>query len=239
MQIRYFQKGFNYSQDGPGNRLVIHLQGCNLHCPWCSNPEGIELSSGQCISSKELLNECISCQRLFFDGGGVTFTGGECTLQRNALKEVLYGCKQNGIHTAIETNGTCPYDKDLFENIDLIISDFKHYDRQQLAKRVGHVRDYQENIVNYINSGKQLLIRIVLISGFNANNTDAIKFAEFFKDLPTENTSFEFLPYHEYGKNKWLKLGKPYEMQNAFISKETIKYFENIFKIYHLTTIRS
>ena len=40
MELFVFQKGFNYSQDGPGNRLVYHLSGCSLRCPWCSNPEG-------------------------------------------------------------------------------------------------------------------------------------------------------------------------------------------------------
>ncbi len=25
--MRIFQKGFNFAQDGPGNRLVYHLQG--------------------------------------------------------------------------------------------------------------------------------------------------------------------------------------------------------------------
>ena len=37
--IRIFGQGFNFSQDGPGNRLVYHLAGCNFRCPWCSNPE--------------------------------------------------------------------------------------------------------------------------------------------------------------------------------------------------------
>lgn len=239
MQIRYFHKGFNYSQDGLGNRLVIHMQGCNLHCPWCANPEGMNKNGGNTVPTKELLCDIVSCKRLFFDGGGVTFTGGECTLQKNALKEVLKGCKQNGIHTAIETNGTCPYDNELFENIDLIISDFKHYDGEKLAKRVGHVRDYKKNIANYLKNGKPVIIRIVLINGFNAEKGDAEKFAEFFNALPTDNATFEFLPYHEYGKSKWLKLGKPYEMQNAFVTQGTVKLFEDVFISCRLKTIRS
>ena len=46
MKLTLFQKGFNYSQDGPGNRLVYHLFGCNMRCPWCANPEGIYPAPG-------------------------------------------------------------------------------------------------------------------------------------------------------------------------------------------------
>lgn len=239
MQIRYFQKGFNFSQDGPGNRLVIHLQGCNLHCPWCSNPEGMNVNDGKSVSTEDLIQEIISCKRLFFDGGGVTFTGGECTLQKDALMQVLKSCKQNGIHTAIETNGTCPYTADLFENIDFIISDFKHYDEEKLRKRVGQVRDYRKNITDYLKSGKPVLIRIVLINGFNAKKEDAVAFATFFKDLPVKNAKFEFLPYHEYGKSKWEKLGKEYQMKNAFVTQDSVTLFEEVFKSYHYKIIRS
>ncbi len=27
--------------DSPGIRTIVFLKGCNMHCPWCENPEGI------------------------------------------------------------------------------------------------------------------------------------------------------------------------------------------------------
>jgi pyruvate-formate lyase-activating enzyme len=53
-RIRIFNKGWNFSQDGPGNRLIYHLQGCNLYCPWCSNPEGIPLSGSMLVNSDKI-----------------------------------------------------------------------------------------------------------------------------------------------------------------------------------------
>ena len=79
--VRIFQKGFHYSQDGPGNRLIYHLQGCNLRCPWCANPEGLLLDGGTEYTVEELVAEAKRSRMMFFDGGGVTLTGGEVTMQ--------------------------------------------------------------------------------------------------------------------------------------------------------------
>lgn len=54
VKIRVFQKGFNFAQDGPGNRLVYHLQGCNMRCSWCANPEGMA-PRGSLMVKRELL----------------------------------------------------------------------------------------------------------------------------------------------------------------------------------------
>ncbi len=45
--MKIFQKGFNFSQDGPENRLVYHLQGCIMKCIRCSNSEGMNILGGK------------------------------------------------------------------------------------------------------------------------------------------------------------------------------------------------
>ena len=120
MELKVFGKGFNYSQDGPGNRLVYHLKGCNMHCPWCSNPEGMHPEKGDyyTVTAEELLSEAIISKPMFFDDGGVTFTGGEATLQFEALSSLLSKLKEAGISTAIETNGTAKNLPLLFDKLD-------------------------------------------------------------------------------------------------------------------------
>ncbi|WP_257979896.1 4Fe-4S cluster-binding domain-containing protein, partial [Aeromonas salmonicida] len=39
--------------DGPGNRLVLFLQGCNFRCPGCHNPHTMGLCDhcGDCVAT--------------------------------------------------------------------------------------------------------------------------------------------------------------------------------------------
>ena len=233
--MRIFGKGFNFSQDGPGNRLVYHLSGCNMRCPWCSNPEGMDMSAGNDYTVDEIVSECISVKPMLFSGGGITFTGGEATLQWEELIDLLSRLKECGIHTAIETNATSERLLSIAEHVDYLIMDFKHFDGDILERFTGvHNRQIKENLEALLKSGRQVHIRIPLINGFNADNPQA--FAEYFSGLDTSNAVFELLPYHEYGKGKWRT---EYKIKDGFVSEETVKEFRKILTVHGLTVINT
>ena len=231
--VRIFYKGFNFSQDGPGNRLVYHLSGCNMRCIWCSNADGMQADAGKDYTPEEIISECISCKPMYVSGGGVTFTGGEATLQHNELLEVLKGLKAAKIHTAIETNGTMENLSLLLPFIDYLIMDFKHYDSEELKKYTGVGNEIiKKNFEQNCASGRQQHIRIPLINGINAQNPKG--FAEYFSAHNTSNTVFEFLPYHEYGKEKWKG---EYKVQNGFITDKILQNHIQTFKNYGLKVV--
>lgn len=242
MLLRYFQKGFNYSQDGPGNRLVYHLQGCNMCCPWCSNPEGMNIQD-KCEEKAvdEVFAEILSCKPMFFDGGGVTFTGGEATLQSDAVFTLMKKAQENGISTAIETNAATPKLVRLCEVCDCFMIDLKHPDAQTLKEVTGaNLHIITENI-KAVSQKKHIHIRIPLIHGFNDDDKTLKQFTEFFGTLKNKNSKFdiELLPYHEYGKEKWDKCNKEYTVKDAFVSKETLQKFKNTFKENGFTVINT
>ncbi len=231
--MRIFQKGFNFGQDGPGNRLVYHLQGCNMKCIWCSNPEGMSPDGGKEYSLDEIENECVRSRMMFFSDGGVTFTGGEATLQHEELLELLKRLKKHEINTCIETNGASKKLPELLEHIDHLIMDFKHYDSDILKKFTGVGNENIKSNFEYIcSSGRQGHIRIPLINGVNTDNPEG--FAQYFSKFDTENVVFEFLCYHEYGKDKWTS---EYKMKDGFVPKEKLNEFIAVFGEYGLKII--
>ena len=48
--------------DGDGIRTAIFLKGCNLHCPWCCNPESQSFST-QAVVHHSLCTACLACYR--------------------------------------------------------------------------------------------------------------------------------------------------------------------------------
>lgn len=227
--IFIFQKGFNYSQDGPGNRLVYHLCGCNLKCPWCSNPEGMEITEkAEKLTVENIVKEAVSCKMMFIDNGGVTLTGGEVTCQKAAVLNLLKTLKENNIHTCIETNASVTGCDEIFTEVDYMIADFKSPFENKLKSVTGaDINIIKDNLLLRAKTGKPLLIRIPLINQFNNTPEDAVAFAEFFEILQKEscndNLFFEILTYHEYGKEKYGKLGKDYQVSNGFVADADVK----------------
>ncbi len=154
---------------------------------------------------------------MFFDGGGVTMTGGEVTVQFDAVKDFLTAMKENGVHTAIETNGIHRRLPELFPVVDYLIIDCKHYDPEIHRKVTGAGNEATiGNLKKAIEAGKKPAVRIPLIGGFNASKADAEGFAKLFLELGLpEKGTLELLSYHEYGKQKYKALGMDYAMTDG------------------------
>jgi len=70
--------------NGPGERYMIHLQGCNLGCVGCFNPESWSFKENKLVDIYELAERIKVC-----DPEGLTISGGEPFLQSKSLLEFI------------------------------------------------------------------------------------------------------------------------------------------------------
>ena len=117
--------------DGPGIRTVVFLNGCNLRCKYCHNPEMLRKQLDN-YSSDEVVQKCIRNKPYYKrNNGGVTFSGGEPLLQYDFLVETCKKLKQEDIHIAIDTAGIGLGDyKELLDTIDMVLLDIKHINKE-------------------------------------------------------------------------------------------------------------
>lgn len=127
--------------DGPGIRYVVFMQGCNLRCKFCHNPDTWNKNGGKEISAKDLAKEIIKAKPYMVNsGGGVTISGGEPLLQIDFLIELCKLLKEENIHIAIDTAGNFDSNlnglDELLKYVDLILFDIKHIDSIEHKKLV-------------------------------------------------------------------------------------------------------
>ena len=111
--------------DGPGIRVVVFLQECNLRCLYCHNPETWSNEKKTLMSVDELVNKVLKYKSYIENNGGVTFSGGEPLLQSEFIYECALRLKKEGIHICIDTSGVGYNYEKLFDVTDLYIIDIK------------------------------------------------------------------------------------------------------------------
>ena len=109
--------------DGPGLRFVLFLQGCNLRCAGCQNPQTWDFEAGTLVTADEVLERIQSN----FIVHGVTFSGGEPFEQAEALVPLALALKEKGYHLAAFTGYTLeqllqkPECREFLETLDLLV----------------------------------------------------------------------------------------------------------------------
>lgn len=218
--------------DGPGIRVVIFLQGCGLRCLYCHNPDTWEFSEGTEMSSEELIKKIVRYKPYFERSkGGVTFSGGEPILQKEFLIDILKKCKENNIHTCIDTAGYGDGDyEELLKYVDLILFDIKHISEEGYTRVTQRKMDKSlEFLEKAQEMEKEFWIRHVVVPGVTDGEEhleNVFKMVEQIKNVK----KFELLPYHVLGVNKYEKLGIEYKLKDVEpMNKEYVKDKEKEF----------
>lgn len=205
---------------------------CALNCPEdiginLNLPEEREkcTSCGRCVeycpsgSRKKLVKryaiedilEIIKRQEIFYrySGGGVTFSGGEATLQQDILRVLVNNLYDRAVNLAIETSGYFEFEevKDILKRMDLIFIDIKHMDDIKHKKFTGIGNTKILNNIKRINElNVDVVVRIPVIVGVNADRRNIIETARFV-NKNIKNPKIELLPYHNFGDEKYEALG--------------------------------
>ena len=164
-------------------------------------------------------------------GGGITISGGEPFMQYNALCALLDACKEQGIHTAVETTGDTDWDKiEMIQNkIDLFLFDVKHINPEKIKEITkGNGNRILENLRKLAKiDASKIVIRVPVIPTFNNDEITIQGIISLAIELGIPEINL--LPYHNLGKSKYDHLGLSYPMGNlAMMKKEELqKYYRN------------
>ena len=189
-----------------------HLESCDF-CGRCALfcPHDAREICGKDYPIEDVVHTVLK-DRAYYEnsGGGVTCSGGECMLQIEFLEAFLKRCKEESLHTAVDTAGHVPFA--FFERIlpytDLFLYDVKLMDREAHKRYVGVDNALiLENLGRLLLLGAPIWVRIPVIGGVNdtAENMRAVRD---FLDAHGKPQKVELLPYHAMGEHKYASLSR-------------------------------
>lgn len=167
--------------DGPGNRTAIFFQGCNFNCKYCHNPETISnaIMTSKSSDTNEILELSveevighIKNNLLFITG--ITTSGGECTLQKDFLRQLFIESRKLGLTNFVDSNGSLRFSDypEFVESFDAVMLDIKSIDKEEHIKLTSVSNEIVLENARYLAGiGKLFEIRTVAVDGLNNSKT--------------------------------------------------------------------
>lgn len=226
--------------DGPGLRLVAFLQGCPFRCLYCANPDTINVKGGTPTPPEEILQMAISQKPFFGKKGGITFSGGEPTLQAEALIPLFRELKANGIHTCLDTNGAIWNEqvKELFSLTDIVLLDIKEFNPKRHKELTGCSNTQTLRTAAWLEEHERpFWLRYVLVPGYSDFKEDIRGLGKHFGGYKSIQR-IEILPYHQLGVHKYEAMGWEYKLKEVKENTpDQLQQVEKLFEEYFETVI--
>ena len=184
-------------------KVVFYPEKC-IGCDTCINickhgatPRIVRLTSEQTFEK--------ICENVPFIRG-ITFSGGECMLYPDFMREVFTLCKEKNLGTLIDSNGSVDFEKytKLLEFTDGVMLDIKAYDRQEHINVTDVKNDIVlKNALFLASVGKLFEVRTVIVPElFDFRKTVFDTSAALAPFLVKSNIRYKLISYRENGVRK-------------------------------------
>lgn len=210
--------------DGPGIRFVVFMQGCNLRCSCCHNPDTWDVSQGSEYTAAEILAKVLRFREYFGEKGGITLSGGEPLLQADFVCEVFRLCHEKGINTCLDTSGSILNDdvKALLRETDRVLLDIKYTDNEHYLKYAGCSLDKTMDFLSYLNEKNiPVTLRQVIIPTINDNEENVLKLRNIAEKYTCVDKT-ELLPFKKICQVKYDDMGIDFPFKDIPVPSKEI-----------------
>lgn len=206
-----------------GRRHAIARERC-IACGRCVAicPNRALSIKGDWVTAGEVVAQAARMVPFFeHSGGGITLSGGEVTAQAAFAEAVLRGCREQGIHTAIETSGAASWERlgSLVEQSDLVLYDIKLVDDAAHRRWAGASnRQILDNARRL--AGRNVQVRVPLIPGITDTGDNLTAIFAFMREAGLRSVAL--LPYNTSAGAKYEWLDREYAIEAETQSQEAL-----------------
>ena len=210
---------------------MVFLQGCNLRCGCCHNPDTWGFDGGTQYTPQEIVQKVVRYKEYFGKDGGITLSGGEPTCQAEFAYHVFELCHKEGINTCLDTSGSFLNDdvKKLLTVTDRVLLDIKYTSDEQYLEHVGCDMKKPLEFLAYLNDKKiPVTLRQVIIPTLTDNEENVKALKAIANNHPCVD-KIELLPFRKICQTKYDNMGL--EFKFGYLPEPTHEKMQQLNKL--------